>query len=450
MDNALENVSLSTHYMPDIWRGRGWEQHTKDEFSLMFQYKAKLFFIEILSVIFAPFVLMISLPSCADELCKFVYEVKLDIPGVGDICGFSSFDFDKFEDENWHGMGENKRPNDSYSEFKFNNRQSNFANNGFMECRKRPRARHGKIEKSFFHFKVLYSSWKCSASSRSLVHGFELFQRDQTRILLAKERELRIEAAKREIETLRSLEKNDGNFNQDFDPKVINESYACTVNENDQSKNDANKEMSVAVPDTNDNLVNTDEHGALSVCEAGVGDQFNHEMSASSIPEQHTSNILSSAQPSSPSVLTSSPSVLGSNLLATVSVLHYADTGLSAELRKLLDRSELEPGVSMLRSTFGKGTSFASLLAKSLHINDHLSVAVEGVEHDKDEALKIQHFLLDQYHSRMHEPLCNQNVIEEESTESNDSSVSFQSSLCQTDGGNLISESDSCLVNKVS
>ena len=54
---------------------------------------------EVASIVVAPIILCVSLPRCAEEICKFVRESKVEVRGVGDVVGFSTFDFDSFEDE---------------------------------------------------------------------------------------------------------------------------------------------------------------------------------------------------------------------------------------------------------------------------------------------------------------------------------------------------------------
>jgi len=81
-------------------------------------------------------VLIISLPKCANDICMFVQKVKVDVPGVGQVCGFSSFDFNAFEDENWIG----REINNTNNRTKMN----------LHTARARPKARQGKMEKKFF------------------------------------------------------------------------------------------------------------------------------------------------------------------------------------------------------------------------------------------------------------------------------------------------------------
>ena len=57
MDMALEKVATHTHYFPDVWQKRGWDSKTYSAFSKLFQYKAKLFAGEIMSVMLAQLVL---------------------------------------------------------------------------------------------------------------------------------------------------------------------------------------------------------------------------------------------------------------------------------------------------------------------------------------------------------------------------------------------------------
>jgi hypothetical protein len=101
MNLELETIATHTHYLPEDWRGKACEDRTKKVFSAMFQYKAGHFANEILSIVVAPLILCISLPRCAERLCNFVRDSKVEVVGIGDVVGFSTFDFDTFEDENW-------------------------------------------------------------------------------------------------------------------------------------------------------------------------------------------------------------------------------------------------------------------------------------------------------------------------------------------------------------
>ena len=191
MNLELEKLATYTHYLPDSWRGRGWEEKTKKAFAPMFQFKANHFAMEVLSIMAAPLILCISLPRCADKICRFVRDSKVEVPTVGDVVGYSTFDFDSFEDENWKCKGGLEQS----SKMSYNTTSVN----------DRPKSRHGKMEKSFFNFKGVYPNWTMPQSGKNLVDKIESFRHQQD-IALARERRLHIDAAAAQLETLRRLE----------------------------------------------------------------------------------------------------------------------------------------------------------------------------------------------------------------------------------------------------
>lgn len=151
MDSALEKVTHHTHYYPEFWKKRGWDDIIKSSFLEYFQYKVQLFVLELASVVVAPIILCISLPRRAEEICSFVQYTKTEVVGTGDHCGYGTFDFDLFEDECWEGQtlnnvedGINQSINDRVG-------TSSQFNTAWQRC---PKAKHGKMEKSFFNFKV--------------------------------------------------------------------------------------------------------------------------------------------------------------------------------------------------------------------------------------------------------------------------------------------------------
>ena len=146
MDAALEKVTFHTHYYPEFWKKRGWDNIIKASFLELFQYKVQLFLMEVLSVIVAPIVLCISLPQCAIGICSFVDKIKIEVPGTGDHCGYGTFDFEFFKDESWDGQKMTTQDeNENYDRAAIYE-QLNSPN--------RPMAKHGKMEKSFFNFQV--------------------------------------------------------------------------------------------------------------------------------------------------------------------------------------------------------------------------------------------------------------------------------------------------------
>jgi len=420
MDTALENVSTHTHYFPEVWQKRGWDSKTYSAFSSFFQYKAKLFATEILSVMLAPLVLCVSLPKCAEHICAVVQKVKTDIPGVGDVCGFSTFDFDAFEDESW---GREEAPvSDAASQSSITPPARKRSPEVQMRLDSRPKTRMGKMEKSFFSFKANHPSWKCSSQSgQDLVDRVEKYQ-NQVALALARERQAHIEAAARQIETLRQLEQmhqgqNEANpHQQPTGPEQVQESYISpspshagagaaftgsivpqnadsgadsggggsaplhSESQRDNPKEERSATLSSSMHDTVGELPPTAAHhtgprfGNTSLQHSGLG-------SIRTVPS--TSSLFPSG--------TLGPGLAQSAVAgaaASASVLHYADNALSTELARVLNRSTLDPTLSVLDSD-----SFPSLGASMMN-----SSTLADNEGDNDRSVQM-YMALNRYHS---------------------------------------------------
>ena len=252
MDHALEQVAKHTHHYPDVWKGRGWDKSTTYKaFTKMFQYKAQLFAMEVASVIVAPYILCVSLPKCADHICDFVLKIRAEVPGAGDVCGYATFDFDTYGDELWEGRTLGKGPQDQEQPLQEQQQQpppmvtgslteSIMKTGNVLESTQQfaiPRAREGKMEKSFFSFKAAHPSWNCSESGQDLVNRLEKYQQDEN-VALSRERQLHIEAAARQLETLARLERERQAQSSNrgagivVDGANVDESYMRPVNNN--------------------------------------------------------------------------------------------------------------------------------------------------------------------------------------------------------------------------
>lgn len=314
----------------------------KKKFNELYQFKVKLFLIEVASVIVAPIILCFSLPNVAKDICSFVQRIKIEVPGAGDHCGFSTFDFDIFADESWEGQTMKVGTDDPNDERK----EAIESMYKKLKSTPRPMARHGKMEKSFFNFKVSYllilkrfqlaqrsmidknmcslplrqqsahPNWKCSSSGQDLVNRMKIYQTQQA-VALARERQHHIAAAALQLETLQKLE---------------------TISS--KSKLDS---------DNKNHLPPIDEHHiTTTACNSGADDSNFEERSKSSfqeVPNQMTSSLSTTSE--------------------TESVLDYTDIGLSTELQNILNNSALDPDESTFSlSTFGSGIH-RSLYSKS-------------------------------------------------------------------------------------
>mmetsp|Transcript_22650 Transcript_22650/g.65201 ORF Transcript_22650/g.65201 Transcript_22650/m.65201 type:complete len:1025 (+) Transcript_22650:63-3137(+) len=423
MDTALENVSTHTHYFPDVWQKRGWDSKIYSAFSSLFQYKAKLFATEILSVMLAPLVLCVSLPKCAEHICAVVQKVKTDIPGVGDVCGFSTFDFDAFEDESWGRPPEDASVGDAASQSSTTQPARKRSPEVQMRLDSRPKTRMGKMEKSFFSFKANHPSWKCSSQSgQDLVDQVETYQ-NQVAHALARERQAHIEAAARQIETLRQLEQmhqgHDVNnpHQQPTGPERLQESYigpspphagagaaftGISVPQNADSGADSggggsaplHSESQREVPNeaarcTTPSSSMHDTVGELPPTPAQhMGPRFgNTSLQHSGLGSIRTVPSTSSLFPSG--TLGSGPAQSVMTGTASTSVLHYADNALSTELARVLNRSTLDPTLSVLDSD-----SFPSLGASMMNS----STLADNTEGDNDRSVQMYR-ALNRYHS---------------------------------------------------
>lgn len=91
--NTHTQVAAHTHFMPEQWWGKTHTSEVRGQLLSMFKYKAQLFLEELLSVLFAPVILCLSMPGCAQEIVDFVTEHTVDVEGVGSVCSYSLFDF---------------------------------------------------------------------------------------------------------------------------------------------------------------------------------------------------------------------------------------------------------------------------------------------------------------------------------------------------------------------
>ena len=97
-EHALNDVIEYTHYRPADWHGRLHSDEVRREFSALYQMKIIIFLEELLSLIFTPFILWFSLPRCSDRLVDFFREFTVHVDGLGYVCSFAVFDFQRGPD----------------------------------------------------------------------------------------------------------------------------------------------------------------------------------------------------------------------------------------------------------------------------------------------------------------------------------------------------------------
>ncbi len=92
---AMQNVIEYTHYQPDQWKGRLHSFDVKTEFAELYKVSIVIFLEEIVGVLVTPLILFFSLPRCSDQIVDFFREFTIHVDGLGYVCSFAVFDFQK-------------------------------------------------------------------------------------------------------------------------------------------------------------------------------------------------------------------------------------------------------------------------------------------------------------------------------------------------------------------
>jgi len=346
MDGLLGQVATHTHFYPDHWKKRAFDAQTQKEFSAMIQYKAQLFISEVLSVIVAPIILCISLPKCADKICKFVEKVRLEVPGAGDVCGFSCFDFDSFGDENWEGrkLGNEGGQNNTVRQ----------------QAQSRPKTTQGKMEKSFFSFKAAHPTWKPSLSGQNLVERVENYRKQQT-LAFAREQEHHAQAAARQLETLRRLEK-EGTPEEKINIAAMNDTYITEKVAGLEADNGGGRPIQHPLTTTIDHDPPTSipmELSPGSLTSSPLGGDTPPFLPSGLASAPFASSSFRGA-PNAPSAFLTSRVGASRSLSQAASIPQLTDDALSMELRRLLNRSSMVQDLSIGASSFANmGPSFS-------------------------------------------------------------------------------------------
>ncbi|KAI8977112.1 autophagy protein Apg9-domain-containing protein [Mycotypha africana] len=133
-EKLLRKVVEHTHYLPVDWKHKLHTDEVRGEFCKMFDYKVGIFLQELLSVIVSPLILWISLPKSADQIIDFFREFTVHVNGLGYVCSFAQFDFER------HGNTKYGVPGMIVEDAYYLSNQ-------------------GKMEKSFLNFKANHPKW---------------------------------------------------------------------------------------------------------------------------------------------------------------------------------------------------------------------------------------------------------------------------------------------------
>ena len=92
---ALRNVIQYTRYQPSEWKDRLHTDDVKREFAELYQVKLVNFVHEVLSILLTPLICWFALSKSSDRIIDFFREFTIHVDGLGYVCSFGVFDFQK-------------------------------------------------------------------------------------------------------------------------------------------------------------------------------------------------------------------------------------------------------------------------------------------------------------------------------------------------------------------
>ncbi|KAL3831621.1 hypothetical protein ACJMK2_023354 [Sinanodonta woodiana] len=155
-DMLMRNILAHIHYIPDNWNGNAHTYHVRDEFLLLFQYKAVYLLEELFSPLITPFILIFCFRRKASEIVDFFHNFTVEVVGVGDVCSFAQMDIRKHGNPQWVSEADT---------------DANQYNQG----------EDGKIELSLMHFHLTNPEWKPPENCSMFINNIkEQVHRDLT------------------------------------------------------------------------------------------------------------------------------------------------------------------------------------------------------------------------------------------------------------------------------
>lgn len=155
---VMHQVAACTHHLPKHWLNRCHTLQVRDDFLELFPYKTKLFAMEVLSVLLTPLVLCFSLPRCVPDLLLFIRRHTVYVDGVGDICDYSTFDFDTYGNAEYMspvvGHAASQAVASSARQVAYYGERDTYLNRNLDDM-----PRDGKLEQSYMSFRQEHPDW---------------------------------------------------------------------------------------------------------------------------------------------------------------------------------------------------------------------------------------------------------------------------------------------------
>lgn len=141
---SLRYVTQFTHYLPSTWNKRLHTAEVKNEFCELFSLKIIVILNELLSLVLTPFILWFKLLHQSAAIIDFVRDYSVYVDGLGYVCYYAMFNFEKKDKNMMHDLNKKKKPRPTATEESVSDSQ--FANNG-----------DDKMIKSYMYFLESYN-----------------------------------------------------------------------------------------------------------------------------------------------------------------------------------------------------------------------------------------------------------------------------------------------------
>ncbi|CAM9428503.1 unnamed protein product [Chrysoparadoxa australica] len=173
LEVTLRKCTAHTHYMPEEWRENAHSTGVRDQLARMFKYKAQMFVGEAWAIALAPVVLLTSMRDRAGDTVAFIHDHTEEVPGLGAVCSYSLFQFDK----------------DSSSHMTYDHHSVHKAaveelgmGQGLLQGHPQDQRRDtniAKMERSYLNFKANYPDWRGSRGGDNFLSKLSTFRQEE-------------------------------------------------------------------------------------------------------------------------------------------------------------------------------------------------------------------------------------------------------------------------------
>lgn len=159
----IEEVSAHLHYSPETWKRHPESLSVRQELKELFPTRYQLFVREFIGLFLNPFILYYSLPKNAEELVEFFREFSVQVDGLGYVCSFALFDFER------HGDMRLLEQLEEGNENVLAQRRLQPLEDSFLQ------SKNNKMEKSLLNFKVNNPRWIPDANTNRFIDNLSEF-----------------------------------------------------------------------------------------------------------------------------------------------------------------------------------------------------------------------------------------------------------------------------------